>query len=54
VGVIGCKPLEAIHLLREQRCGQSPVVREVAVERCLTDAGASRNLTHRGIGAIGE
>jgi hypothetical protein len=46
--------LGAIHLLGEQRRREVTAVREVPVQRRLTDAGASGDLVHRDVRGLGE
>jgi hypothetical protein len=43
-----------LHLFEQDRGSEVATVGEVAVQRCLADAGAARDLIQRGLGTIGE
>jgi hypothetical protein len=53
-GVVSRQSLGVLHLLEKERGGQISTVREVPIQRRLSDPGAPRDLVHRDIGAVGE
>ena len=53
-GVLGGQPLAALYLLGDQLGSEVTPVGEVAVQSCLADARAPRDLVHRHLGRLGE